>query len=154
MTSADSAPYEPPKIDARERIDVPLIGNASLPAESAVFRPSTAYEPPRIVERSAIGVPLVALVSSPDAVSSAVFRPLTVSERVMPDERGRHTEEYEPPQIDARERIDVPLIGLGSQSVRSAVFRPTTAYEQPKIEARDPIIGVMGAVGSVPLPPP
>ncbi len=68
-------PYEPPKIEARDPIDVPLIGRGSLPP-SAAFRPTTAYEPPRIVERTAIDVPLVAFASGPDVVSSAAFRPL------------------------------------------------------------------------------
>ena len=45
-------PYEPPEIEARERIDVPLVGGASLPARSAAFRTITAYEPSRIVERT------------------------------------------------------------------------------------------------------
>ena len=75
MATTHREPYEQPKIEEREPIDVPLIGLGSQ-LRSAAFRPTTAYEPPRIVERTAIDVPLVAVVSGSDVVSSAVFRPL------------------------------------------------------------------------------
>jgi hypothetical protein len=65
--------YEPPKIEARAAIDVPLVQGTSLPP-SAAFRPSTRYTPPRIVERTPVDGPLVGFNSLPDV--SAVFRPL------------------------------------------------------------------------------
>lgn len=68
---SDSTPvtpseYEPPSIDGRDPIALPLIGNASLPpAQSAAFRPEMAgpYVAPRIVERAAIDGPLVGVIS-------------------------------------------------------------------------------------------
>jgi hypothetical protein len=66
-------PYEPPSIEERAPIDVPLIGRSPAPTPSAVFRPASVklYEPPRIEERTPVDVPLVQTASGP---RSAVFR--------------------------------------------------------------------------------
>jgi hypothetical protein len=66
--AANAADYEPPAIDAREPIALPLIGTAiSPPPQSAAFRPERveAYVAPRIVERVAVAGPLVAFGSPP-----------------------------------------------------------------------------------------
>lgn len=82
MNAADATPrieaqpgqYEPPAIEERTKIGVPLALVSSL--VSAEFRPSVAYEPPAIEERTPIGLPLVG-VGSP---SSAAFRPSVADE--------------------------------------------------------------------------
>jgi hypothetical protein len=54
-------PYERPRIERRDAIDVPLIGTTSPPpAQSAAFRPTMVYEPPNIERRESIGDPLIA----------------------------------------------------------------------------------------------
>ena len=47
---------------------------------------------------------------------------------------------YEPPSIEERTPIALPLVGL-SGTAPSAAFRssPRDIYESPRIEARDPI---------------
>ena len=74
-------PYEPPAIETRDPIDVPLIGAgpSHLPGTSAAFRsvPPEPYVAPRIVARDPLDVPLIANVGSVVDIgdSSAVFRP-------------------------------------------------------------------------------
>ena len=50
--------YEAPAIVERTEIDMPLIGNVSMPT-SAMFRTTAAYEAPAIAERTPVGTPLV-----------------------------------------------------------------------------------------------
>ena len=64
----NAADYEPPAIDGREPIALPLIGSAVSPLpQSAAFRPEPvdAYVAPSIVERVAVAGPLVAFGSPP-----------------------------------------------------------------------------------------
>ncbi len=67
-------PYEPPSIEERAPIDVPLIGQSPPgTAPSAAFRPASveSYEPPSIEERTPLDAPLVQTLSP---TRSAVFR--------------------------------------------------------------------------------
>lgn len=70
--------YEPPSIEERSPIGLPLIGTAaaSLTTPTAVFRtaPSEPYEPPCIEARDPIGIPLIGGPASSQATSAA-FRP-------------------------------------------------------------------------------
>jgi hypothetical protein len=62
LTSPD---YEPPTIDGRDPIALPLIGSAiSGTPQSAAFRPEP-YVAPRIADRTAVDAPLVAFGSGP-----------------------------------------------------------------------------------------
>ncbi len=74
-------PYQPPSIEARDPIDVPLIGGTSAipPTGSAAFRsvPSEPYQAPRIEARDPIDVPLIGNTS---ASISAAFRPDQIAE--------------------------------------------------------------------------
>jgi hypothetical protein len=67
-------PYEPPSIDERAPIAVPLIGQSLPGTASAVFRPASveSYEPPRVEERTPVDVPLAQTGSVNP--KSAVFR--------------------------------------------------------------------------------
>ncbi len=75
--------YEPPSIDERTPIDVPLIGGLSgiVGTPSAAFRPvpPQPYVPPRIVARDRLDVPLIGTPGSA-ADSSAVFRTDQIAE--------------------------------------------------------------------------
>src|SRR5438093_12314008 len=91
--------YEPPRIDERAAIALPLVaGPAASPVTfSAAFRshPDVArYEPPAIESRAPIEVPLVGALS---VRLSAAFRPYADVAR------------YEPPAIESRAPIEVPL---------------------------------------------
>jgi hypothetical protein len=72
-------PYEPPSIEERSPIALPLIGTAAAsipPQATAVFRtsPSEPYEPPCVEARDPIGIPLIGGPASSQATSAA-FRP-------------------------------------------------------------------------------
>jgi hypothetical protein len=72
-----SQSYEPPSIEERSPIAVPLIGAVSgTPSPSAAFHPSPseAYEAPRIEARDPIGIPLIGGPATSGTLSAA-FRP-------------------------------------------------------------------------------
>ena len=142
-----SPSYEPPCIEVREPIDLPLIGApaGSVVLQSAAFRTESlgAYVPPRIEARQPVSLPLIGAVAVSVTFDSAAFR-------------SEPAAGYEPPRIAVREPIDLPLIGVpaGSGPIGiSAEFRSELAegYAAPCIEAREPIdLPLIGApVGSV-----
>jgi hypothetical protein len=73
---ANGALYEPPSIEDRTEIALPLIaGPAGGSTASASFRsvPVSSYEPPRIEQRTDISLPLIGATSGQCAAFSARF---------------------------------------------------------------------------------
>lgn len=78
MPAETTAPYEPPSIEDRSAIALPLVAVVGSPVgtPSAVFRPTPdeAYEPPSVEARDLIGIPLIGGPATSGTISAA-FRP-------------------------------------------------------------------------------
>jgi hypothetical protein len=140
-TPVTTTTYEPPAVERREPVDLPLLGApiGSVQPSSAAFRTESVagYEPPAVERREPVDLPLLGA-----PVGSVTFSAAFRTEPVV---------EYERPRIDAREPIDLPLVGgpavpsgpVGvSASFRTAVIEPVVEpvgapYEAPSVEARE-----------------